>query len=438
MLLLLVDDLRAAVGAYGDQRAQTPSIDALATDGLLFERAYASVATCSPSRTSLLTGMRPDRHRVYDLETHFRQTVPDALSLPQLFRAAGYVSLSYGKVFHESLDDPLAWTPAEELRRLGLVEPRSWRGTSATYPEDWVYMEYESEEGARPFPGRKFGRSTERSRRKLGWVDAKTATRACRALAPLARLAPPFFLAVGFVRPHLPFSAPEWAWAGHDGESFPRPQPSGPPSGASELTALSLARWGELRAYSGVPLRGALPPDRASHHRKAYYAAVTFADAQVGRVVAALRGGARANSTAVVLTSDHGWKLGEHGAWSKHTVFEVDTRVPLIVAPPRQGWGGHGAAGAAAARGVRTRAIVELIDLYPTLAAFAGLQPPRGQVDGVSLLPLLRAPATAPRFFAEDRLALSQWPLRTRAAPGDPEWPCMAYRLRTRQHSIVR
>ncbi|KAL1528807.1 hypothetical protein AB1Y20_010131 [Prymnesium parvum] len=432
LLLLLVDDLRAAVGAYGDSLALTPNIDTLASQGVLFTRAYASVATCSPSRTSLLTGMRPDRHKVYDLETHFRQTVPAAVTLPQLFREKGYLSLSFGKVFHEGLDDAASWTPQEELTRAGLGELASSRGTSQTYGDDWAYMEYDSEAAATPYRGRKFGRSWERAERRRGYVDAKTADKACLALEWLRGAARPFFLAVGLVRPHLPWSAPEWAWAQHDEKDFKLPVPL-PPTDASELTLQSLNRWGELRAYSGAPARGSLIGEKALKHVQGYYAAVTFADHQVGRVLTRLDKTALSNSTAVVLTSDHGWKLGEFGSWSKHTTLEADLRVPLVVRHPRA---------PRRVRGARTDAIVELIDLYPTIAQWSGLPPPAGQLDGVPFTALLTAPrfkeGENAEFFAPDRYAVSQWPLSTHQPGGADVFPCMGYRIRTVRHAVTR
>ena len=309
VLMILIDDLRPALGCYGDKLAVTPHIDALANQSVRFDAAYASVATCSPSRTSLLTGLRPDTHGVHDLVTHFRTTVADATTLPQAFKRAGYLALSYGKVFHEDLDDAASWSSQADFD-----DGEVWRGTERVYGHDWWYMEhdrmvkvlcscchsslpwplgagspqgnswpnrrlrcgraarpkspiprrssrrYDSAEHARPWQGHKFGLAWERAARpEECTVDHAIASRAGRALQRLAArpaaaaAARPFFLVAGFVRPHLPFSAPDWAWKRTGPTSRFVVPIEAPPVGASEQSRLSLARWGELRAYSGVP-----------------------------------------------------------------------------------------------------------------------------------------------------------------------------------------
>jgi len=313
VLMILIDDLRPALGCYGDALAISPHIDALANESVRFDAAYASVATCSPSRTSLLTGLRPDTHRVYDLETHFRDSAPrSTTTLPQLFRNAGYLALSYGKVFHENLDDARSWSPQAEFD-----DGEARRGTNATYGRDWWYMEYDSEAHATPYKGHRFGLAWERSRRRdelhVDHAIASRATRTLRRLATRARAAAaqqqggggaeedeerqrPFFLAVGFVRPHLPFSAPEAAWRRHEAPAtvqtaanttaevvtrFVVP-PLEPPKGVSEQSRRALGKWGELRAYSEVPPKPPLhPPEKARRAIHGYYAGVTWVDEQV-------------------------------------------------------------------------------------------------------------------------------------------------------------
>lgn len=464
VLMILIDDLRPALGCYGDALAISPHIDALANESVRFNAAYASVATCSPSRTSLLTGLRPDTHRVYDLETHFRDSAPrGTTTLPQLFRNAGYLSLSYGKVFHENLDDAPSWSSQSEFDD-GEIN----RGTNTTYGRDWWYMEYDSEAHATPYKGHRFGLAWERSKRANELhVDHAIATRATRTLRRLAGgareaaqggvAARPFFLAVGFVRPHLPFSAPEAAWRRHEkpGAATTRfvVPPLEPPRGVSEQSRKALGKWGELRAYSEVPPKPPLqPPEKAARAIHGYYAGVTWVDEQVGRVIDAARAEPLLwQRTVVALMSDHGWKLGEHGAWSKHTTFEADTRVPLLVRLPdaaavaaaataANAAGGSSAAAARPARGVVARGIVELIDVMPTLAEVAGLGAAtaaalRPRLEGVSFASALRAgPAgEAARGVSGGKPhALSQWLAHT----GKRDvLPCMAYAVRTRTHA---
>ena len=340
-LFIMVDDLRPALGCYGDQAARTPHMDSLARQGTIFTGAYASVATCSPSRTSILTGLRPDTHGVYDLVTHFRETVPSATTLPQLLRRKGYTTVSYGKIFHEGLDDAQSWTPQSEFD-----DGQPSRGTNRTYGDNWWYMDYDDRETQRAWKGHKFGRVTEQSERPASQhMDHAIATRAVDALARLggADAKKPFFIAVGFVRPHLPWTAPEAAWQRIPKKTARRDErrAEGVQSrrAAGERERDVAPRAGEVGRTARV--LGRPPGGEGAREEKAlrlahgYYASVSWADEQVGRVLTALAASPAAPTTVTLLLSDHGWKLGDWGAWSKHTTFEADVRVPLIVrAPP--------------------------------------------------------------------------------------------------------
>ena len=376
VLLLIIDDLRPDLGAYGHRTAHTPHIDALAARSTLFARAHASVANCAPSRSSLLTGMRPDRHGVMDLVTHMRDKVPSVVTLPQRFREAGYVSVGYGKIFHQNLDDALSWSSQAEfpdgnhsyrgLRGAAWVRAGGWR-------RGWRYDQYRlpanmkaqrTRDRAVPLysvvPPYESGPVDDPQGR--GTTDAHIASSAIGALRRLRAQPKPWLLAVGFVRPHLPFNAPAAFFAA--AVPPPRVAPPRPPAGLSHLTRAHLGGGnGELWSFKGAKQLAQQDPRQL---RRAYAACVSFVDSQVGRVLSALGSGALAQRSVVVLLSDHGWKLGHYGAWGKHTLLAADTHVPLLLHAP---W-------LPASHGRSVDLPVELLDLYPTLLELANLPPP--------------------------------------------------------------
>ena len=376
VLLLIIDDLRPDLGAYGHRTAHTPHIDALAARSTLFARAHASVANCAPSRSSLLTGMRPDRHGVMDLVTHMRDKVPSVVTLPQRFREAGYVSVGYGKIFHQNLDDALSWSSQAEfpdgnhsyrgLRGAAWVRAGGWR-------RGWRYDQYRlpanmkaqrTRDRAVPLysvvPPYESGPVDDPQGR--GTTDAHIASSAIGALRRLRAQPKPWLLAVGFVRPHLPFNAPAAFFAA--AVPPPRVAPPRPPAGLSHLTRAHLGGGnGELWSFKGAKQLAQQDPRQL---RRAYAACVSFVDSQVGRVLSALGSGALAQRSVVVLLSDHGWKLGHYGAWGKHTLLAADTHVPLLLYAP---W-------LPASHGRSVDLPVELLDLYPTLLELANLPPP--------------------------------------------------------------
>lgn len=359
VLFIAVDDLRCGLGCYGDSTAITPNIDKLAANGLIFNRAYCQQAVCNPSRASVMTGLRPNTTRVWDLETHFRKVLPDVVTLPQYFKRHGYHTQSVGKIYHDPAwaQDPPSWSVAETMAvtktagkyvlKRNLHRTGSWKA-SAT--ENAVVADD-------------------------AYVDGKVSRSAIEILSEIRNK--PFFLAVGFRRPHLPFSAPEKYWKMYDRETIPMPVHGEPPT---DVPVIALHDWVELRGYTDIPETGGLSDDKIRELIHGYYASTTYVDAQIGKVLEALDGLGLRDKTIVVLWSDHGFHLGEHGLWCKTTNFEIDTRVPLIISFPR-----------VTKRGLRTDALVELIDLYPTLADLAGLPIPNG-VEGTSLKPLFDHP----------------------------------------------
>lgn len=366
VLLICVDDLKPLLGCYGVPLAQTPNVDRLAARGVLFERAYCNQAVCAPSRNALMTGLRPQTIGVYDLPTNFRHGVPDAVTVAQYFRQHGYRTEALGKIFHVghgNHEDAASWTVPH------------WRPQGGGYqlPASTAVKRPARTGGAR-------GAATECADvADNAYGDGMIADEAvARLQAARAKPAEPFFLAVGFLKPHLPFVAPKKYWDLYPRASFePHPRQT-PPAGAPDYAPTT---WGELRQYSDMPETGPLSVDQQRELLHGYYAAVSFMDAQLGRVLDALDQTGLAGKTIIALWGDHGWHLGDHGMWCKHTNYEQAARIPLIVAAP----GG-------AAAGVKTAALAETVDIYPTLCELAGLPLPQG-LDGVSFAGLLRGTA---------------------------------------------
>lgn len=366
ILFIAVDDLRPDLGCYGVPEVKTPHIDRLARRGVVFGRAYCQQAVCSPSRSSVMTGCRPDTTKVWDLETHFRKALPDVVTVGQHFRQNGWHVEGMGKIFHGGYDDPPTWS----------VPWRAPRGPVYAKPEN------------RPPGARDGGGDGERGQRGPAFEsadvpddffrDGKTAAWAVETLTARAKQRDPFFLAVGFSKPHLPFIAPKRYWDLYDPNRIrlaPNPRR---PDGAPDWAILP---GGELRNYRDIP-RGPIPADLARTLIHGYRAATSYTDALVGRLLDALDRERLADNTVVVLWGDHGWKLGEHGAWCKHSNAENDTNAPLIVAAPGKGRAGR-----------RTEALVEFVDIYPTLCELAGLPVP-AHCEGDSLVRLLDQPRT--------------------------------------------
>ncbi|MCC9603001.1 sulfatase [Stieleria sp. JC731] len=356
ILLICVDDLKPAIGCYGDAIAKTPNIDALAAKGVQFNAAYCNQAVCAPSRNALMTGLRPQSIGVYDLATNFRKGAPDAITMGQHFQAAGYRAESMGKIYHRghgNSDDAATWSV------------KHWN------PPGPAYQLEESRANPQKAGGKTRYAATERAEvSDDAYPDGKTADEAVKRIAAAAkRKDTPFFIAVGFVKPHLPFNAPEKYWELYDDVELPMPTVTTPPEGAPKYAPTN---WGELRNYSDIPNKGDLSEATDQRLIHGYYAATSYMDAQVGRVLDELDRQKLRDNTIVVLWGDHGWHLGDHGMWCKHTNYEQAARIPLIISAPSRLGG----------QVQQSKALIESVDLYPTLSALAGLEPP-AKVDGV-------------------------------------------------------
>ncbi len=392
ILFIAVDDLRPELGCYGPTPVQSPHIDRLARSGMLFDRAYCQQAVCAPSRASLMTGLRPDTLGITDLSTFIRDRIPDVVTLPQNFIQHGYQAEAFGKIYHVShgnRNDELSWTaPWWNAGKDFYVTEENQR----LFWENRQRSEAEKKAG-QPRSGSSTGPSYENADKPDShYVDWKIADRALSAMRRLHFSDTPFFLAVGFVKPHLPFVAPQRYWDLYDPEAIEIPENDAWPADAP---LFARTNWGELRNYVGIPPKGPLDEDMARKLIHGYYACVSFVDAQVGRLLDELEALGIADNTIVVLWGDHGFKIGEFGAWCKHTNFELDTRVPLIVSAPQ-----------AKAKGGRTKALVELLDIYPTLCELAGIAAPP-ELEGRSFAPLLDEPDQAWK-----PAAFSQYPRR--------------------------
>jgi len=363
VLFIAVDDLRVELNCCGQGHVHSPNIDGLARRGTLFEQAFCQQTVCNPSRASVLTGLRPDTLKVWDLPTHFRTHHPGIVTLPQCFKRNGYFARGIGKIFHN-------WRQDE------------WKGDEASWSVPSI-LHYATHGADKPrvegtlLPNLASGRrGTEcRDVPDNAYYDGRVAEAAVAALRELARQKRPFFLGVGFWKPHLPFNAPKKYWDLYDREKLPLPEVLRPPVDAPEI-ALTRDR------FDGAKERDLL---RELHH--GHLAAISYLDAQVGKVLDALDATGLSPNTIVVFWSDHGLHLGEHGLLRKTTVFDLDARVPLIIAAP--GFRG----------GQRTASLVELLDLYPTLLDLCGLKPPH-RLAGRSLRPLLKDPQARLRSAA--------------------------------------
>ncbi|MCB1276747.1 sulfatase [Prosthecobacter sp.] len=414
VLFIAVDDMRPDLGCYGVNYAKTPNIDRLAARGIVFDKAYCAQAVCSPSRTAILTGLRPDVTKVWDLNTHFRAAQPDCVTLPQHFRQSGYHTVALGKLEHHGFEDGPSWSDPRWFASGSLVsvDPKDWTKHTVT-SFDGVESEYANPvsktEGKKNAKGKiKTGPAYEVSPKSDDELpDGATAAEAVKRLNALKAEGKPFFLAVGFVKPHLPFVAPKKYWDMHDADAIPLPAIDHMPDGTPDFVGHTN---GELHSYLEVPEQNPIPAEFAKTLRHGYHACITYVDAQVGRLLDALEKEGLADNTVIVLWGDHGWQLGEHGLWHKHTNFEIAARSPLLISMPKSNTAGRHCA-----------APVEFVDVYPTLADVCGLPIPSG-LGGSSLKPYLDNP-DAPM----QKPAISQYPKSSKDHGGS----LMGYSVRT-------
>jgi choline-sulfatase len=370
VLFLICDDLNCDLGSYGHPQVRSPNIDRLAERGMRFKNAYCQYPLCGPSRASFMSGLYPDQTLIHQNSIYLREHLPDVKTIPQMFRDNGYFAVRIGKIYHYGVprhigtgghDDPYSWNytinprgrDVEDESLIFSLRPGNFGGTLS-----WLAAEGVDEEQ----------------------TDGIGATEAIAQLEKFAKAGRSFFLAVGLYRPHTPYVAPKEYFELYPLDKIEVPRvPEGYFETIPESARISLQRKKE---------QVNLPEELARRAIQAYYASITFADAQVGRILDALEATGLAENTIVLFTSDHGYHMGEHGHWQKTTLYENADRVPLIIAGP-----------GIEAAGQSTDALAEMIDFYPTLAELCGLEPP-AYISGVSLVPVLNDPGAKVRDFA--------------------------------------
>ncbi|MFY0606505.1 MAG: sulfatase [Cyclobacteriaceae bacterium] len=353
ILFIAVDDLRPELNFYGATHVKSPSLDKLASESMVFDRAYCNIPVCGASRVSIMTGIRPTRSTLINYSTKKVIDYPDAVSLPMLLKQNGYQTISNGKVYHYGQDDSLAWD-------------KIWHPDGV-----WDFALPESQELRRntlrgfPVEAADVADSVYR--------DGKLALKVMQDLRELKDSKNPFFLTMGVAKPHLPFTAPKKYWDMYDRKNIELPESYVQPETTPQK---AFHNYGELRQYEGVPRKGEIPEDMAKELIHGYYACVSYIDAQIGLVLDELERLGLAENTIVVLWGDHGWNLGDHKLWCKHVTFETALRTPLILKVPGK------------TSGQRSDAITEYVDVYPTLAELVGIPIPE-TVAGISAVPLL-------------------------------------------------
>ncbi|MGB3799083.1 MAG: sulfatase [Lewinella sp.] len=379
VVVIIADDLSNTLGCYGAAGVISPNIDRLAARGIKFDRAYCQASLCNPSRASILSGRRPHQLGIWDNDPHFRGIYPRLVTLPQHFKENGYHSVGIGKIFHN-------WAQAIEGDPISWSEPQihHW----GIHAQDWYVA------------GRVYRAHTDLPKGAAvqsvdvpdeAYLDGRIANAAVDKLRELQET--PFFLAVGFWKPHLPYNAPQRYWDLYDRNKLPQVIYTDPVGGVSEFNYVDSD---EARSYTDVPKEGPVPVDKQQELRHGYLAAISYLDAQVGKILDELDRLDLTDNTTIVFVSDHGYHAGEHGQFGKWTNFEQGTRVPLIIASPGN-----------TRPKTASNSLVELVDLYPTLLEVADLPAPRDEdkMGGTSILTVLKDPTASVNSYAVSQIS---------------------------------
>ncbi|MHA7942279.1 sulfatase [Formosa sp. 3Alg 14/1] len=428
ILFLSIDDLRPDLGAYGNAEMKTPHIDALASTSMLMLNTHSQAAVCATSRASTMLGYRPDSTRVWHLGDKFREINPDAVTMPQYFNKSGYYTVNIGKIFHNYMPDSISWDEPD-------LKPAPYN--TAPYANRDAETYYYTKEA---LAIQKRDRDLFKAKRKGkiygdGWnrgpaleaadvpdslfYDAMQTTLALETIDRIKDKKQPFFMGLGFYRPHLPFVAPKKYWDLYPkGSVSPAPNPK-LPENAPVMSANSNY---ELRNYDnpytiGRPEDEPVPEKYADSLKRGYYASVSFIDACVGRLVEGLKERGLYENTIIVLWGDHGWKLGDHNGWGKMTNFYIDTHVPLIIKQANQ------------TEGKRIEALSELVDIFPTLCDLSGVEK-ADYFQGTSLTPLFSNPN-----LAWKDAVFTQFRRRARVSKDGNEY--MGYSMQTKQYHYI-
>jgi len=429
VLFVSIDDLRPTLGAYGDTIAITPNIDQLAAEGMTFRQTFTQAAVCAPSRASLMTGVRPDSTRVWHLGDKFRELDSNTVTMPQYFKKFGYYTVNLGKIFHNYMPDSISWDEPD-LRPKQYLKP------------DWIGRDgetfYISEEVNKSQIIKRDSLLKLRPKRYAdGWntgpaweaadvhdslyYDGAQNELTKRTLTRLAKMDKPFYMGLGYFRPHLPFTAPKKYWDLYDANKIPLAVNTKIPENAPIQTMNSMY---ELRNYDGFghinhPTQTAnISLDTVRTLKHGYYASVSYVDALLGDLTQHMKDIGIYENTIIILWGDHGWKLGEHNSWGKMTNYNIDLKVPMIVRYPNQ-----------KNRGAQTQEITELVDMFPSLCELAGIKVP-DYMQGNSFVPLLENPERKWK-----KAAFSQFHRRPRITPDGKRY--MGYSLNTKDYHYI-
>ncbi len=428
VLFISIDDLGPNLGVYDNEHIVSPNIDEFAKNGMTFRNTYCQAAVCAPSRASLMSGLRPDSTRVWHLGDKFRNIHPNMVTMPMHFNRNGYYTVCIGKIFHNYMPDSISWDEPD-LRPSQYLKPEWLKRDGETF--------YVNKETQRKQKNKRDYLVSKRPNYYAdGWnngpawemedvhdtlyFDGAQTELAKRTLTRLSKNEQPFFMALGYFRPHLPFAVPKKYWDYYHKDSLPLARNPFTPKLSPVMTMNSMY---ELRGYDGFskikhPTQHVMNEDTARMLKQGYYASVSYIDAQMGKVIQHLKDIGVYNNTIIILWGDHGWKLGEHNGWCKQTNYNIDIHVPMIICSPNQ-----------PNKGKQTFQITELIDMFPSLCELAGIETPI-YLQGTSFVPLLNNPERDWK-----KAAFSQFHRRPKVTPDGKRY--MGYSIKTKDHHYV-
>lgn len=428
ILFVSIDDLGPVLGAYDNEYVKSPNLDKFADNGLTFRNNYCQAAVCAPSRASLMTGLRPDSTRVWHLGDKFREINPETVTMPQHFNKNGYHTVCIGKIFHNYMPDSISWDEPD-LRPVQYLRPEWLKRDGETF---YVNKETQAKQ--------KIKRDRLIAKRPNyyadGWnngpawemedvhdslyYDGAQNELAKRTLTRLSKNDQPFFMALGYFRPHLPFAVPKKYWDLYDRDNLPlAPNPFVP----EQSPIMSMNSMYELRGYDGFsglkhPTENEMAEDTARILKHGYYASVSYVDALLGNIIQHLKDLEIYDNTIIIIWGDHGWKLGEHNSWCKQSNYNIDIQVPMMICSPNQ-----------INKGRQTFEITELVDIFPSLCEMAGIEVP-GYMQGNSFVPLIEEPEREWKAAA-----FSQFHRRPKVTPDGKRY--MGYSIRTKKYHYI-
>jgi len=428
ILFVSIDDLGPNLGSYDNKYIKSPNLDEFAQNGMTFRNTYCQAAVCAPSRASLMTGLRPDSTRVWHLGDKFREIHPDIVTLPQHFNSNGYHTVCIGKIFHNYMPDSISWDEPD-LRPSQYLRPEWLKRDGETF---YVNKETQKKQEIKrnELVSKKLDYYADGWNNGPAWemedvhdsayFDGAQTELAKRTLTRLSKNEKPFFMALGYFRPHLPFAVPKKYWDLYDRDSLPL---ASNPYLPKQSPIMSMNSMYELRGYDGFskikhPSENVMAEDTARILKQGYYASVSYVDTQFGKIIQHLKELDIYDNTIIIIWGDHGWKLGEHNGWCKQTNYNIDIHVPMIICSPNQ-----------PNKGKQTFELTELVDIYPSLCELAGITPPT-YLQGTSFVPLIKEPNRSWK-----KAAFSQFHRRPKVTPDGGRY--MGYSIRTKDYHYV-